>query len=104
MLRASFSCVLVNTAEGCASVLKRAAGSLIKPVKDKGTPTIQEGRQAFEGDLRSTSGLGVADGITDHTQKWLQVSNYTTVVSIERLERENFQIGQVCCSLLIMRF
>ena len=29
--------------------------------------------QAFPGDLRSTSGLGLGDGIIDHTSKWLQV-------------------------------
>lgn len=76
MLRASatLSSVLVRTVEGCyASLQRRAAGSAIKPIKDKGTPTIEEGRQAFEGDLRSTSGLGVADGFAHHTPKWLQV-------------------------------
>jgi hypothetical protein len=81
MLRATFSCVLVSTAEGCVSVVQRAAGSLIKPVKDKGIPTIEEGRQAFEGDLRATSGLGIADGITNHTSKWLQVFHCTSFPS-----------------------
>jgi hypothetical protein len=74
MLRAGFNSALVNAVEGfCTSFLRRAAGSLPKPIKEKGTPTIEEGRQAFEGDLRSTSGLGVADGIANHTGKWLQV-------------------------------
>lgn len=30
--------------------------------------------QAFVGDLRSTSGLGMGDGKTTHTSKWLTVS------------------------------
>lgn len=32
-----------------------------------------EGGQAFYGDLRSSSGLGLGDGLTSHTAKWLQV-------------------------------
>ncbi len=32
-----------------------------------------EGGQAFKGDLRSASGLGLGDHITSHTAKWLQV-------------------------------
>ena len=31
------------------------------------------GGQAFPGDLRSESGLGVGDGLHDHTLKWKQV-------------------------------
>jgi len=34
--------------------------------------TIQTGAQAFEGDLRSTSGLGLGDGLYTHTSKWDQ--------------------------------
>lgn len=49
----------------------RGAGSLPKPL-DQSEPVITEGRQAFEGDLRSTSGLGLGDGLTSHTDKWLQ--------------------------------
>jgi NADH dehydrogenase (ubiquinone) Fe-S protein 6 len=37
--------------------------------------TIQVGAQAFEGDLRSTSGLGLGDGLYTHTEKWDQSSN-----------------------------
>jgi hypothetical protein len=33
---------------------------------------IQVGSQAFKGDLRSMSALGLGDGITSHTAKWLQ--------------------------------
>ena len=36
--------------------------------------TIQQGAQAFEGDLRSTSGLGLGDGLYTHTAKWNEVS------------------------------
>ena len=85
MLRASFNTLFLNSLEGCcSSFLKRAAGSLPKPITAQGTPTIEEGRQAFEGDLRSTSGLGVADGIANHTDKWLQVCHQT----LSRLVRE----------------
>ncbi len=37
-------------------------------------PTVTEYGQAFIGDLRSTSGLGLGDGLTSHTAKWLQAS------------------------------
>ena len=36
------------------------------------TITRQPGA-AFEGDLRSTSGLGLGDGIETHTGKWMTV-------------------------------
>lgn len=39
-------------------------------VKDIPTST---GGAAFPGDLRSTSGLGLGDGLKTHTDKWLQV-------------------------------
>jgi hypothetical protein len=58
----------------CKHALVRLAGSLPKPLTDDSTPTITEGRQAFDGDLRGTSGLGLGDGIVDHTKKWFQVS------------------------------
>lgn len=35
--------------------------------------TIQQGAQAFEGDLRSTSGLGLGDDLYTHTAKWNEV-------------------------------
>jgi hypothetical protein len=38
-------------------------------------PTTNSFGQAFGGDLRSTSGLGMGDGITNHTDKWLQVGS-----------------------------
>lgn len=37
-------------------------------------PTIKVGAQAFEGDIRSISGLGLGAGIHNHTAKWLSVS------------------------------
>jgi hypothetical protein len=36
-------------------------------------PTTNSLGQAFGGDIRSTSGLGMGDGIRNHTEKWLQV-------------------------------
>lgn len=37
-------------------------------------PLTHGGGAAYDNDLRSTSGLGLGDGITNHTEKWLQVS------------------------------
>ena len=42
-------------------------------IKDEDLPTTIPGGQAFPGDLRSTSALGVGDGLKTHTAKWLQV-------------------------------
>ena len=51
--------------------------------------TIQVGAQAFEGDLRSTSGLGLGDGLYTHTEKWDQVN---TTASLRNLRcREELQ-------------
>jgi NADH dehydrogenase (ubiquinone) Fe-S protein 6 len=33
---------------------------------------ITEQGAAFPGDLRSTSGLGIGDGIENHTEKWME--------------------------------
>lgn len=46
---------------------------LTKEVVDS-MPTTTLPGQAFVGDLRSTSGLGMGDGKTTHTSKWLTVS------------------------------
>ena len=35
----------------------------------------------FPGDLRSTSGLGLGDGLTSHTSKWQQVIGLLMLVS-----------------------
>lgn len=46
---------------------------VLPPQTSKDLPTATGGA-AFKGDLRSTSGLGFGDGITKHTDKWLQVT------------------------------
>lgn len=47
---------------------------LTKQAEETGIPTITvRVGQAFPGDLRSTSGLGLGDGLHSHTAKWLQV-------------------------------
>ena len=40
--------------------------------KQRDIPVTKFPGQAFVGDLRSTSALGVGDGLTTHTSKWLQ--------------------------------
>ena len=50
--------------------------------------TITHPAQAFEGDLRSTSGLGLGDGLYTHTSKWLQVSR-------------QFIQPRLCCGVLV---
>jgi hypothetical protein len=40
----------------------------------KDLPTTAFPGEAFVGDLRATSGLGIFDGKTTHTSKWLDVS------------------------------
>lgn len=51
---------------------------LIVTSEKAGLPTItKEIGQAFPGDLRSTSGLGLGDGIHSHTEKWLQADDKT---------------------------
>lgn len=47
-----------------------ASGAVTKVPSAVGN-TITHGAQAFEGDLRSTSGLGLGDGIENHTEKWM---------------------------------
>lgn len=44
--------------------------------------TITTPGQAFVGDLRSTSGLGLGDGLETHTSKWLQVCNLPTPIQL----------------------
>lgn len=41
----------------------------------KNVQTTLGGGQAFANDLRGTSGLGLGDGITSHTGKWLAVGD-----------------------------
>ena len=75
MLRRAASSLLATCSSSSPAVCSglRWSGTLPANVSDKDMPTITEGRQAFEGDLRSTSALGFGDGIYDHTGKWLQV-------------------------------
>lgn len=50
-------------------------------------PTItQKVGQAFPGDLRSSSALGLGDGITSHTEKWLQPDGKTPTNSKSPME------------------
>ncbi len=53
----------------------QAAGQVVdrKYTEDSRTITVTPG-QAFPGDNRSSSGLGLGDGLTSHTAKWLQAS------------------------------
>jgi hypothetical protein len=48
----------------------------------KGLPTTHKSI-AFEGDLRSTSGLGLGDGLKSHTDKWLQGGSKTPLEYIQ---------------------
>lgn len=42
-------------------------------VSPESLPKTVKGGAAFEGDLKSVSGLGLGDGIKTHTEKWLKV-------------------------------
>lgn len=62
-----------SAAAGFATKAAPAALTVPKSTQDA-VPTINVvPGQAFGGDLRSTSGLGVGDGIKTHTEKWLDV-------------------------------
>ena len=51
-----------------------ASGSADAIAKTSNTDTItRQPGAAFPGDLRSTSGLGLGDGIESHTGKWMTV-------------------------------
>lgn len=58
----SFTSVRLETSDAIVQRAKENEGNII---------TNPNGA-AFPGDLRSTSGLGIGDGIEDHTGKWLQ--------------------------------
>lgn len=51
----------------------------VAKVSPDGLPTTVKGGAAFEGDLKSVSGLGVGDGINTHTGKWMQVKTGVSV-------------------------
>lgn len=54
------------------AVAKKDWAAVTVPAESAKPPTTVAGGQAFGSDLRSTSGLCMADGITSHTGKWLQ--------------------------------
>lgn len=62
---------LATKAAGDKAVAAAQAKGL--QIKEEDIPTTIAGGQAFPNDLRSTSALGVGDGIKTHTGKWLQV-------------------------------
>lgn len=47
--------------------------AIVQRAKENEGNVITEQGAAFLGDLRSTSGLGIGDGIENHTEKWLEV-------------------------------
>lgn len=58
-------------------VANAAKGSELVDADNLKYVTIEHGAQAFEGDLRSTSGLGLGDGLYTHTAKWNEVQLVT---------------------------
>ena len=48
-------------------------GVLVKEGTPFPVPTTIPGGQAYPNDMRSVSGLGIGDGIANHTRKWMQV-------------------------------
>ncbi len=48
-------------------------GALVKEGTPFPVPTTIPGGQAYPSDMRSVSGLGIGDGIANHTRKWMQV-------------------------------
>jgi NADH dehydrogenase (ubiquinone) Fe-S protein 6 len=64
-----------SSAPTAAAVAKKDWSAVTVPAESAKPPTTEAGGQAFGGDLRSTSGLCAADGITAHTAKWLQGDN-----------------------------
>lgn len=49
----------------------------------KDLPITTRKGASFSGDLRSTSGLGMGDGLKTHTEKWLQVRHITAMPSCD---------------------
>jgi hypothetical protein len=68
---------LLRNASACSSsglsVRFESSDAIAQRAKENEGNTITVTGAAFPGDLRSTSGLGIGDGIEDHTGKWLQV-------------------------------
>lgn len=59
----------VSTSEG-REIGNAAKGIDLVTEENLKYTTIEHGAQAFEGDLRSTSALGIGDGLYTHTAKW----------------------------------
>lgn len=92
MLAAAARCVVRGAPEQLLAPLAQCAGFAAKasaskevaapakvnwkdvkvPDSVKDTPETIGGGQAFPNDLRSTSALGLGDGLINHTAKWLQ--------------------------------
>jgi hypothetical protein len=62
-----------STSTAVAPTKKDWAAVKLDPSVVRAIPTTTLPGQAFVGDLRSTSGLGMGDGKTTHTSKWLTV-------------------------------
>lgn len=61
-------------------VANAAKGEELANLDNQQSDTITLPGQAFVGDLRSTSGLGLGDGLTSHTAKWFDVSSSHNLV------------------------
>lgn len=56
-------------------IANAAKGDELAQPENLESTTVTQPGQAFVGDLRSTSGLGLGDGLTSHTAKWFDVSS-----------------------------
>ena len=86
MIHRGADCATKGRAEGVEDKLRAGASKEIVRKESRGqgevlkepyneesrTITVHPG-QAFLGDNRSSSGLGLGDGLVSHTSKWLQV-------------------------------
>lgn len=73
LLSSSLACSPSNFVAATTRLFASQADALTQ-AKQSNPPTITaKVGQAFPSDLRSTSGLGLGDGIHNHTDKWLQV-------------------------------
>lgn len=69
------SCIGPGASKDIVRKASRGQGEVLREPydEDSRTITVHPG-QAFLGDNRSSSGLGLGDGLVSHTSKWLQVS------------------------------
>ncbi|GAB4817611.1 hypothetical protein N2152v2_004657 [Parachlorella kessleri] len=61
-------------------------GALVKEGTPFPVPTTIPGGQAYPSDMRSVSGLGIGDGIANHTRKWMQGNHKTPMEYIQQSE------------------